>query len=342
MKKKTIVSIIIAGLIIVAGGSYAVYASVHNESLFNNKTQNSLEKADTTNHKKVDIKNKTEQADKKKEKTKPQADKVSQNTYNMSRTDQYNKLGNTIQQLDQVDTDNVKWWDSTFSEQIDKLKDEAKKYNDKTIQSIVDNSSKVPSYLIQLAVMHPESIPYVAGYPDRKQNQPINVDSYYKKGEIPLFQQWDKQWGYDWYGNGPIAMDGCGPTSLAMVVVGLTGNTKINPRVVADYSAKHGGYTWNHGSNGTLMTSVAEHFGLQVNEISSSQVMASLRAGHPIIVSLGPGEFTLTGHIIVLAGLDKNGKIIMNNPDSIIDSNKTWNLDQITPSARAFYSYQKA
>ena len=337
MKKKTIIGIIIASIIIVAGGSYAIYASVHNKNLFENNIQNKLESPTVK-----EVGHKVKSIDKDKNEKATVVDNNLNKNIIKSRQVQYKELGSTIQNLDKENTDNNRWWGSSLKEQIDKLSREAKKYNDKTIQSIVDNSSKIPSYLIQLAVMHPESIPYTAGYVDKKQNQPINIDSYYKKGEIPLFQQWDKQWGYDWYGNGPIAMDGCGPTSLAMVVVGLTGDTSINPRVVADYSAKHGGYSWNQGSNGTLMTSVARHFGLDANEISSSQVMESLRSGHPVIVSLGPGEFTLTGHIIVLAGLDKDGKIIMNNPDSIVDSNKTWTLSQITASAKAFYSYKKA
>ena len=40
---------------------------------------------------------------------------------------------------------------------------------------------------------------------------------------IPYYNQTDARWGYKSYGNSTIGHGGCGPTSLAMVVSGLTG-----------------------------------------------------------------------------------------------------------------------
>ncbi len=37
-------------------------------------------------------------------------------------------------------------------------------------------------------------------------------------GEIPLLLQWDERWGYSVYGDNMIAVNGCGPTAVAMVV----------------------------------------------------------------------------------------------------------------------------
>ena len=43
--------------------------------------------------------------------------------------------------------------------------------------------------------------------------------------EYPLFLQWDKRWGCLAYGDDSnVAISGCGPTTLAMAVVALTGN----------------------------------------------------------------------------------------------------------------------
>lgn len=316
MKKKQITGIIIAALVIVAVGGYYGYAAVNKD-----ESAKAVSKIETT---------------------KLNTSKTDEKTSEVDTVKNPNALSPTIKALDETDCDTHQWWSATQEQLLAKLSGEAKKYNDKQIQSIVDNANIIPLYLIRLAVMHPESIPYVAGYPTRKLNQPINIDSYYTKGKIPLFQQWDKQWGYDTYGNGPIAMDGCGPTSVAMVVVGLTGNLNVNPRVIAEYGEKHGGYVYNQGSSSVLMTSVAEHFGVKETEISEGQVKDSLRAGHPVIVSLGPGEFTLTGHLIVLSGITKDGRIIMNNPDSVKDSETTWSLQDIANSAMVYYSYQKA
>ncbi|MGL5617210.1 MAG: C39 family peptidase [Sarcina sp.] len=253
-----------------------------------------------------------------------------------------NYLSKAVQEIDKTNYDTYYWWNVSEGQLLAQLSKEAKEYNDKQIQSIVDNANIIPSYLIRLAVMHPESIAYVAGYPTRKLNQPINIDAYYQKGQYPLFEQFDKQWGYDFYGTGPLATDGCGPTALAMAIVGLTGNTNVNPDVVANYSVTHGGYIDNEGSTGALMTSVAEHFGIIGTPISAEGVITSLENGHPVIVDEGPGLFTLTGHYMLLTGINKDGQITINDPDSIKYSKETWSLNQIAESAKAFWSYSLA
>lgn len=252
-----------------------------------------------------------------------------------------NTVSKTIMEIDKGNYDTYKWWNATNEELLAQLSSEAKEYKDSQIQSIVDNAANIPAYLIRLAVMHPESIPYVAGYPTRKLNQPINVDAYYTPGKIPLFEQWDKQWGYDFYGEGPLATDGCGPTALAMVAVGLTGNTSINPKVVADYSAAHGGYVAGEGTSWSLMSDLAPHFGVKGTRIQESQVIAALKEGHPVIATMGPGTFTLTGHFMVLTGVTPDGKVTINDPDSIKFSQESWNFNEIATSTRAYWSFSK-
>ncbi|MGL5614796.1 MAG: C39 family peptidase [Sarcina sp.] len=252
-----------------------------------------------------------------------------------------NTVSKNIMEIDKTNYDTKHWWKASKEELINQLEKEEKQYNDEEIGSIIKNVNEIPLELIRLAVMHPETITFVAGYPNRKLNQPINIDNYYVKGEIPLFEQFDPQWGYDLYGKDPIAINGCGPTSLAMVAVGLTGNKNINPKVVADYSEAHGGYEEGGGSTWTLMTTLAPHFGIVATKISPKQVIEELKEGHPVIADEGVGEFTLTGHYLVLTGVTKDGKIKMNNPDSIDFSNRLWTINEIDKSAMAFWSYKK-
>lgn len=49
--------------------------------------------------------------------------------------------------------------------------------------------------------------------------------------------------------------------------------------------------------------------------LTEEQVGAELAAGHPIICSVGPGDFTQNGHFIVLTGYE-NGVIKVNDPFS--------------------------
>lgn len=106
---------------------------------------------------------------------------------------------------------------------------------------ILEKKELYPRELLELASKNQEAIDFVADYLNRKEDTvETSVVKGYKEGEIPLFLQWDKKWGYDKYGSNYIALNGCGPTSLAMVIVGLTGNTEINPKVIADYSYENG------------------------------------------------------------------------------------------------------
>ncbi|WP_353886165.1 C39 family peptidase [uncultured Clostridium sp.] len=160
---------------------------------------------------------------------------------------------------------------------------------------------------------------------------------------MPLFLQWDKQWGYDKYGDNYIAVNGCGPTALSMVIVGLTGNTNINPKVVADYSESKGEYVNGEGSKWTMMTDIPEHFGVEGKEIPliKSKIIDELKEGNPIIAAMGPGVFTKTGHFIVLTGLTEDGQVTVNDPDSKVNSEKTWNLNLVMKETKDIWVFKK-
>ena len=115
---------------------------------------------------------------------------------------------------------------------------------------------------------------------------------------MPLFIQWDERWGYDYYGKGMIGVNGCGPTSLSMVAVYLTGDTDLDPRKVAEFSEDNGFYVPDNGSAWTLMSQGAAMLGLESRELplEESIVAEELDKGHPIICIMGPGDFTASGH----------------------------------------------
>lgn len=77
------------------------------------------------------------------------------------------------------------------------------------------------------------------------------------------------------------------------------------------------------------MTEGSEHFGVQGSELVLDQniIFSELEDGHPIICSMRPGDFTTTGHFIVLAGI-RNGKIQVNDPNSKKRS-KLWDYDRL-------------
>ena len=80
------------------------------------------------------------------------------------------------------------------------------------------------------------------------------------------------------------------------------------------------------GSYWSLIYQGGEDLGLDVWEIDKgyASVKEELGAGHVIICLVGPGDFTTDGHFIVIAGMDADGKLIINDPNSRARSEKTW------------------
>ncbi len=162
--------------------------------------------------------------------------------------------------------------------------------------------------------------------------QPLNpeLDVYPEGGaDIPYYSQKDARWGNKPYGtNGSISQAGCGPTSLAMVVSGLTGRV-IYPDEMADWAYRNGYMAPGAGSYWSLMDSGAEKWGLKSTPISRTNpnaILKSLSEGNPVIMSCGVGYFTNFGHFIVLTGLTEDGKITVNDPWSYKKSQETYDI----------------
>ena len=201
---------------------------------------------------------------------------------------------------------------------------------------------EIPDSLITFAQKYPETLDFVNDYP-KNYNKDHNIDikNEVTKGVIPLFIQWDKRWGYESYGNNFLAVNGCGPTCLSMVFCGLTGDTSLNPLEMAKFSESQGYYISGQGTSWSLMTEGAEMLGLNAKNgtISEKYILENLTPYTPMICSMYPGDFTYTGHFIVLTGIDSEGKIIVNDPNSIKNSNKHWAIEEILPQIRNIWIY---
>ena len=173
-------------------------------------------------------------------------------------------------------------------------------------------------------------------------NTEIDISDEVTKGEIPLFMQTDKRWGYRTYGGSIMAESGCGPTCLSMVYCGLTGDDTWNPYRLACEAGKDGYYVEGSGSSWSMMTELAKKLGLTAFEIryEEEDIRAELERGNPIICIMGPGDFTTTGHFIVLSGVKEDGSIIVRDPNSRENSKKTWELQRLMSQMRNLWGYQ--
>ncbi|MGN1351163.1 MAG: C39 family peptidase [Anaerovoracaceae bacterium] len=199
-----------------------------------------------------------------------------------------------------------------------------------------------PESLIALAERNPETRSFVMHYSDYE-GVPgdIDISKDVTPGQIPLFIQWDERWGYEKYGDDFLAITGCGPTCLSMVYTGLTGKLDLNPYEMARRAEGEGYYVRGSGSSWSLMDEFASETGLRVSSVifDEDHILAALNQGHPVICSMGPGEFTTTGHFIVLTDVKNGDEIVVNDPNSIKNSRKTWKLKALMPQIKNLWAY---
>lgn len=211
---------------------------------------------------------------------------------------------------------------------------------DSRVNEIIGNYDDYPVELLDMLSRNIEMLDFVLEYPDKSGNVYANTVGNFEENTIPLLLQWDRRWGYASYGEDSIAISGCAPTALSMVIVGLTGDSSITPYVVSKYAEENGFYLKGTGTSWSLMTTGSSHFGIKGKEIplSKNNVMNALKSGHPVICSVRKGDFTTLGHFIVLAGIE-NDKIKVNDPNSKARSNLLWDYDRLEGQIKNLWEF---
>lgn len=206
-------------------------------------------------------------------------------------------------------------------------------------QPLLDHPGRYPEALLELAVRNPEALDFVLDYPQKKDEPAAKTVGEVQQGTFPQLLQWDERWGYQTYGDGLMGLTGCGPTVLSMAVCGLTGDNSITPWVVAQYAQEAGWYVDGSGSSWDLMREGCRHYGLEAEELPLDEgiVTRELKNGHPVICSMGPGDFTTSGHFILLTGME-DGQICLNDPNRPSNSEKRWDFDTLAPQIRNLWA----
>lgn len=170
----------------------------------------------------------------------------------------------------------------------------------------------------------------------------IDISKGVTRGEIPLFLQTDRRWAGAVYGDDIMAETGCGPTCLSMVYCGLTGDDEWNPYKLACKAEMEGYYVRGSGSAWSMMTELANEIGLEAYEVSydAESIRRELESGHPIICIMGPGDFTTTGHFIVLSEIKEDGSVVVKDPNSKENSKKTWEIEELMRQMKNLWGYQ--
>lgn len=221
-----------------------------------------------------------------------------------------------------------------------KISEKNKIQNNQSMLDDIMNSTQYPKQLKDLALKNEEALEFVYDYPaEHVKEHTIDLKEEASMDSVPLFVQWDKRWGYEKYSGNFFAASGCGPTTLSMVVVYLTHDREASPIAVAKYSKEAGYSVDGSGSSWTLISEGCRHYGVKAKAVAldESRMKAELDEGHPIVVNVGPGDFTDTGHFMVITGYDDEGFSI-NDPNSIEKSGKRWLFKNISSQIRAVWS----
>ena len=191
--------------------------------------------------------------------------------------------------------------------------------------------SRYPSSIIELLERNPETEAFVLEYPTAKdQEYTVDLSEYAGSETVPLFLQWDQRWGYLPYGSDVAGLTGCGPVCLSMAAFFLTGDDAFTPEKMIRFAADNGYCVSGSGSSWTLISEGGVKLGFDVTELplDENRIRKNLEAGVPVITVVGPGDFTTTGHFLVMVGWE-DGKIRINDPNSTENSEKLWDYEDI-------------
>ena len=201
----------------------------------------------------------------------------------------------------------------------------------------------IPQQLMELYERNPETRDFVFDYPENHEKYPeIDLRAEADGATVPLLMQWDERWGYDIYAGDYFGLTGCGPTCLSMVALYRTHDPALTPAYLGRWASGHGYAVNGNGSAWSLFTDGAAKLGLTSRELplSEGEVRQALERGEPVVCIMGPGDFTTTGHFIVLTEWTRDG-IRVNDPNSRENSETLWAFDDIRGQIQNLWAFSE-
>lgn len=140
-----------------------------------------------------------------------------------------------------------------------------------------------------------------------------------------LYMQTDPKWANNDYSakgeKTTIKAEGCGIACSAMVIASLV-DKKVTPEVTAKWSLEHGYKALKQGTYYSYFKPQFAEYGIKCNMMNSvncygkpndpihKKVRKTLEDGNWIISVAGKGDFTSSGHYILVYGLDGDNVLI--------------------------------
>ena len=119
------------------------------------------------------------------------------------------------------------------------------------------------------------------------------------------------------------------------------GNSQFTPEKIIQFAIDSNYYVPGSGSSWTLISEGGDKLGFRVTELplDENRIRSVLENGTPIIFVVGPGDFTTSGHFLVMTGYE-NGQIRLLDPNSKSNSETLWSYQQIKGQIRNLWSIE--
>ena len=169
---------------------------------------------------------------------------------------------------------------------------------------------------------------------------------------VPVsYKQTDRRWANKKYANSgensTIGGSGCGPTAAAMLVATFV-DRKETPVEACAWAKKHG---YKATGSGTYYTFFKAYFKAhrmdceqvpgsnsyhQKNTSSDKKAKAALKKGQYVIACMGPGDWTRSGHFILLRKI-KGSTVYIHDPASSAKSRNKSTWDKVQYQAKYYW-----
>ena len=193
--------------------------------------------------------------------------------------------------------------------------------------------------MLDLALAEPSSRAFIAAYPSSdKSSRPY--DGNVKRGEVPCLYNWAEHWGAVTYGDGPLAVTGSAPTTLAMAYMGLTGKTDFSPTEIAQQASKGNYAEGDSGTKGEMFPKLTSSMGLTANEYDPSTGSSSYSLGNNTVMAaeLKAGTLTDTAHWVLVVNMNEDGSVTVFDPTSSYVSSRPWDYATISSASNKIYA----
>ncbi len=175
-------------------------------------------------------------------------------------------------------------------------------------------------------------------YSDCKTSAVTSIDN------MIMYYQYQSPWANHQFDPscGNIKKCGCGPTSIAIVTANLLNDRSITPISISDQMI---GMKSVVGTYWSAFKKIPSKYHLRSKFLGTNLNLIDdeLKQGNLIIASMGPGIFTISGHIIVIRGKTDQGKILVADPNSrkFTENNSGFTTTQINQSLRGMWSISR-